>query len=68
MIRKNPREVADRAVYLLNSIGVPANEIMRCCGISERGICQAIKRVEAERYGKLVPYTMKPGDGRRGVR
>ena len=68
MVGKGSQEVADRAIYLLDSLGVPAKEIMRCCGTSELGMRQAIKRVEAGRYGKWAPYTVKPGEGRHGKR
>lgn len=64
MIRTSLQEVSDRAVYLLSSLGVSSKEIVRCCGISELGIRQAIKRVIAGRYGSWVPHVLKPGEAR----
>ena len=65
MIARQPREIADRAIWLLVNRGVPVREIMRCVGVSEWTIRLAIQRVESDRYEHIEPSPIRAGERRK---
>ena len=61
MIGSSPREVADKAIFMLAAKGVEKDEIMRCLEISERVYEGAIDRVKSKRYGTFILLATLPG-------
>ena len=59
MVGKNPQEVLDRALYLLQELGLTDATIRRCTGAGATALYQARKRVDAGRYGRFTQMTLQ---------